>query len=54
LKQTSLCDNKLHARDNAEQLPAKPFQQRQPANQPETKTVDIVTQCEKELSQPKN
>jgi hypothetical protein len=54
MKQLSQSDNKLHARDNAEQLSAKPFKQKQPANQPKTKTVDIVTQCEKELSQPKN
>jgi hypothetical protein len=54
MKQLSQSDNKLHARDNSEQFSAKPFQQRQLANQPETKTVVIVTQCENELSQPKN
>jgi hypothetical protein len=44
----------LHGLSNAGQLPGCPVHQKQPANQPETKTVDIATQCRKPLTQHKN
>jgi hypothetical protein len=44
----------LHGSSNAGQLPRCPVPKKQQQKQPETKTVDIATQCEKPLSKPKN
>jgi hypothetical protein len=44
----------LHGLSNAGQLPRCPVPRKQQQKQPETKTVDIATQCENHRHNPKN